>query len=53
MNINLSATLGQVLTDALKRKQREQWLAENKAAIKAYNQHVEKHGVFSDGLRIF
>lgn len=23
------------------------------AAIKAYNEHVEKHGVFSDGLRSF
>lgn len=25
----------------------------NKAAMAAYNDHVEKHGVFSDGLRSF
>lgn len=52
-NINLSATLEQALTLALQEKQRTQWLAENKAAIEAYNEHVEQHGVFSDGLRSF
>lgn len=26
---------------------------EEVAAIEAYNEHVEKHGVFSDGLRSF
>lgn len=53
MNINLSATLEQALADILKQRQREQWLAENKEAMAAYNDHVEKHGVFSDGLRNF
>ena len=53
MNINLSATLEQALADALKKKQREQWLAENKSAMEAYSEHVEEHGVFSDGLRNF
>ncbi len=53
LNINLSATLELALSEALKGKQREQWLAENKAAIDAYNEHVETHGVFSDGLRSF
>ncbi len=53
MNINLSTTLEQALVDVLKKKQREQWLAENKDAIEAYNGQVEKHGVFSDGLRRF
>lgn len=53
MNINLSATLEQALGEALRQRQREQWLAENKEAISAYNAHVEKHGVFSDGLRSF
>ena len=41
----------QALTQALKEKQRAQWLAENKAAIEACNEHVEQHGVFSNGLR--
>jgi len=53
MDINLSATLEQALADVLKKKQREQWLAENKNALEAYNEHVEKQGVFSDGLRSF
>ncbi len=53
LNINLSATLEEALHDALRKRQREQWLAENKDAMAAYNAHVEKHGVFSDGLRSF
>lgn len=53
MHINLSATLEQALLKILKKHQRDQWLAENRAAIEAYNDHVEKHGVFSDGLRTF
>ena len=43
----------QVLTTALRNKQRALWLAENKAAIEPYNAHVAQHGVFSDGLRSF
>lgn len=53
LDINLSATLEQALAEALKKKQREQWLAENREAINAYNEHVEAHGVFSDDLRSF
>ncbi len=53
MDINLSATLEQALIEALKQRQREQWLVENRNAIAAYNDHVEKQGVFSDGLRAF
>ncbi|WP_339462999.1 type II toxin-antitoxin system CcdA family antitoxin [Pseudomonas sp. EA_105y_Pfl2_R69] len=53
LDINLSATLEQALAEALKKKQREQWLAENQQAINAYNEHVEAQGVFSDDLRSF
>ena len=53
LDINLSATLEQALTEAVKQKQREQWLAENRSAITAYNEHVEVHGVFSEELRSF
>jgi antitoxin CcdA len=53
MDINLSATLEQALASALKQKRREAWLAENRDAIEAYNEYVEKHGVFSDSLRSF
>jgi antitoxin CcdA len=53
LDINLSATFELALVAALREKQRAQWLAENRTAIDAYNDHVEKHGVFSDGLRSF
>ena len=53
LDINLSATLEQALTEAVKQKQREQWLTENRNAITAYNEHVDVHGVFSDELRSF
>lgn len=53
LDINLSATLELALAAALKQKQREQWLANNADAIGAYNEHVEKQGVFSDGARSF
>lgn len=51
--INVSATLEAALQERLKQAQAEQWLAENRDAIKAYNQFVDEHGVFSDGLRGF
>lgn len=41
------------LAEALKRKQCEQWLAENSEAVNAYNEYVEAHGVFSDSVRSF
>jgi antitoxin CcdA len=53
LNINLSATLESALADLVKARERELWKQKNKAAIEAYNRHVEKHGVFSDGVRPF
>lgn len=51
--INLSQTLENALISLIKQKQREQWVKENDSAIKEYNERIEKHGVFSDGLRKF
>lgn len=53
LNINLSATLEQALTEMLVKRQRELWLQENKQAIDSYNSFVEENGVFSDGMRSF
>ncbi len=53
LNINLSATLENALTEELKSRQREQWLEENTRAIQAYNDFVEKEGVFSEEIRGF
>ncbi len=51
--INLSATLEEALGEKLKAAQQLKWREENRAAIAAYNEHVTKHGVFSDGRRDF
>jgi len=32
---------------------RARWREENREAIAAYNEYVEEHGVFSDGVRAF
>ena len=53
LDINLSATLERALVEVLRQRQRERWLAQNRGAIAAYNDHVEKHGAFSDGVRTF
>ncbi len=53
LEINLSATFENALTEVIKEKQREQWKQKNKDAINAYNKHVENNGVFSNGLRSF
>jgi len=52
-DINLSATLERALIDALRDRERERWLAENRDSIDAYNRSVEADGVFSDRLRGF
>ncbi len=53
LNINLSATLEAALKVKVKELQAQKWLEENQASISAYNESVEKEGVFSDGLRSF
>jgi antitoxin CcdA len=56
--------LAELLTAALRRRlptlhkaEREQaarqWYEENKEAIDSYNRLVERHGLFSDGIRKF
>jgi len=51
--INLSAALERALTAELAELQRRKWRDENREAIAAYNEHVTKHGTYSDGARKF
>jgi antitoxin CcdA len=51
--VNLSATLERALMEELAEAKRKKWRQENRDAIAAYNEHVEKHGMFSDGVRSF
>lgn len=53
LNINLSATLEQALSNKLAEKETEKWQGQNKNAIKAYNEFVEKHGAFGDEYKAF
>jgi len=51
--VNLSATLERALIEELAEARRRKWRDENREAIAAYNEHVEKHGTFSDDVRSF
>ena len=53
LKINISATLEEALAKRVRQEKADKWLAENKAAIKKYNEFIETHGVFSDGVRKF
>jgi antitoxin CcdA len=51
--VNLSATLERALSEELAAARRRKWREENSEAIQAYNEHIEKHGTFSDEVRRF
>ena len=53
LKLNLSQVFEAGLNAAIREKRREQWLNKNRAALDAYNEHVERDGVFSDGIRSF
>ncbi|MBP2228848.1 post-segregation antitoxin (ccd killing protein) [Azospirillum agricola] len=33
--------------------EKQRWIEENREAFAAYDAHVEKHGLFGDGRRLF
>ena len=53
LHVNFSQTLEKAVISELKKARREKWLKDNAAAVDAYNQRIEKQGVFSDGMRRF
>ena len=52
-NINLSKSFEAYLNELVRKKAEQAWKKENLQAIEAFNQRIEKQGVFSDGLRSF
>ncbi|WP_301213035.1 type II toxin-antitoxin system CcdA family antitoxin [Yersinia sp. 22-579] len=48
LDLNLSATLNQALELAVKERQRDRWLADNRAGLEALNGFVDENGLFSD-----
>jgi len=53
LKINLSATLENALSEALKLKKREKWVSENSEAMQSYNAKISEIGLFSDEMRAF
>ena len=53
LEINLSREFERHLAELVKQRHQDQWLAQNRPALEAYNAHIEKDGVFSAGLRGF
>lgn len=51
--INLSKTLEDRLEELLRAQDREEWLQQNRDAIKTANDYVAGKGLWSDGLRQF
>ena len=58
--VDLSETLMRALrrvlplpSDEERKRAAQQWYEENKEAVDASNEYVEKHGLWSDGLRMF
>lgn len=46
-------TLEQALVENVKQLRKEQWRAENQAAIDVYHAHVDAYRVFAEGERAF
>jgi antitoxin CcdA len=53
LNINLSATLEQALTEKVRKERQKLWLENNSDAIDACNELTEHNGLFSDKHRAF
>lgn len=57
--LDLSETLTRALhrllplSDSERKRAADEWYAENKEAVDAYNEYIEKHGLWSDGQRMF
>lgn len=53
LGINLSQTLEAELERRVREAKAKQWAEENREAIESQNRWIEKHGLWSDGLRMF
>lgn len=53
LDVNLSATLEDALKARTREEERKVWLEENRDALEAFNQRIERDGVWSDGFRRF
>ncbi len=52
LRINLSDTLERRLRTIVRAEREKEWLAQNRAAIEAYNRRVAEHGLLSDAAAL-
>lgn len=53
MKLNLSQVFEAELANAIRQCEAQGWLRRNRAALDAYNEHIEKHGVFGEHLHSY
>jgi len=53
LGVNLSQTLEDRLAGVVREAEARDWLKKNQKAIDAYNEKVNREGVWSDGIRGF
>ncbi len=53
LGLPLSALFEETLRERVQIARAGRWLAENRAAIEAYNARIERDGMFGDDLRMF
>lgn len=53
LNINSSQEFEQHLAEVVRQRRVERWRCDNRVAIDAYNHHIDRDGLWSDGARSF
>jgi antitoxin CcdA len=53
MGLNISQTVDALLTEAVLKQHWVRWNEDNAEAIAAYNERIEREGLFSDRVRTF
>jgi len=53
LGISLSREFEVHLAELVKRRKQQEWLEQNRDSLDAYNAHIERDGVFSEGIRGF
>lgn len=53
LDINLSEVFERALEASVREARLRRWIEENRQAFAAYDAYVERHGLFSQGKRLF
>lgn len=53
LGINLSHVFERALQESVRDARQKRWMEENREGFDAYDRFVERHGIFSQGKRLF